>query len=127
MPYRCTQQSEGKWVKVKKETGEVVSHHASKEMCEASIAAYYANKAKEISLEDLQKAATKYTPPEAGPNAPAEVKRILTTVYSVCRKDNPGEDMADKAKCAQISWGAVHNAGWLRGPDGKWTKKSFKR
>lgn len=46
MPYKIKQVAPGEWVKINKETGKVVSTHASKEKAEASIRAYYANKGK---------------------------------------------------------------------------------
>ena len=45
MPYSIKKQGD-KWVKVKKDTGEVVSHHDTKEKALASIRAYYANRNK---------------------------------------------------------------------------------
>jgi hypothetical protein len=46
MPYSVRKEKNGKWVKIKKDTGKVVSHHDTKEKAEASIRAYYANKGK---------------------------------------------------------------------------------
>lgn len=45
MPYKVKKQN-NKWVKVKADTGEIVSHHDTKEKALASIRAYYANKNK---------------------------------------------------------------------------------
>ncbi len=42
MPYIVRKQG-GKWVKIKKATGEVISHHASKAKALAAIRAKYAN------------------------------------------------------------------------------------
>jgi len=67
-----------------------------------------------------------WTPPDAGEDAPAEVKDILARVYSDYRDEHPAEDPAVKAKGAQIAWGAVKNAGWEKDADGKWVKKSAK-
>jgi hypothetical protein len=64
-----------------------------------------------------------WTPPDAGEDAPAEVKDILARVYSDFRDENPAEDPAVKAKGAQIAWGAVKRAGWEKDADGKWVKK----
>lgn len=66
-----------------------------------------------------------WTPPEAG-DAPDEIKRILNSVYSQCRDENPGEDPAKKEKCARIAWGAVRNAGWTK-KDGSWAKSEARR
>ena len=65
-----------------------------------------------------------WKPPEAG-DAPQEVKDILKKVYAAFRDEHPGENPATKAKGAKIAWGAVHNAGWSKGKDGKWTKAKY--
>lgn len=76
---------------------------------------------------------SQFTPPPAG-DAPQEVRDILRTVYNQCRTDfhdsNPrldpeGDDrrvVASRTRCAQISWGAVRNAGW-RKVRGRWIKR----
>jgi len=64
-----------------------------------------------------------WTPPDAGEDAPAEVKDILARVYSDFRDEHPAEDPAVKAQGAQIAWGAVKRAGWEKDADGKWEKK----
>lgn len=60
-----------------------------------------------------------YEPPEAG-DAPQAVKDILARAYASARKQYD-----DKTKCSKIAWGAVHNAGWNKGSDGKWHKESY--
>ena len=67
-----------------------------------------------------------WTPPDAGEDAPAEVKDILAKVYSDFRDEHPAEDPAVKAQGAQIAWGAVKRAGWEKGAEGKWEKKPAK-
>jgi len=67
-----------------------------------------------------------WTPPDAGEDAPAEVKDILAKVYSDFRDEHPAEDPAVKAQGAQIAWGAVKRAGWEKGAEGKWVKKPAK-
>jgi cation transport regulator ChaB len=68
-----------------------------------------------------------FVPPESG-DAPKEVKEILDKIYTSCREkwvqDHPSdkENTANKTKCSQIAWGAVHRAGWQKDNDGKWTK-----
>ncbi len=47
MPYGVKKQGNG-WVKYKKDTGKIVSHHDTKEKAQASIKAYYANKNENI-------------------------------------------------------------------------------
>ena len=64
-----------------------------------------------------------WTPPDAGEDAPAEVKDILARVYSDFRDEHPAEDPAVKAQGAQIAWGAVKRAGWEKDADGKWVKE----
>lgn len=64
----------------------------------------------------------KWKPPEAGPDAPAEIKRILRKVYAAYRNKNPQETAAVKAKGAKIAWAAVHKAGWEKDEEGKWHK-----
>jgi len=63
-----------------------------------------------------------WTPPDAGPKAPKEVKDILREVYSSCRDKNPAETNQSKSKCARMAWGAVKNAGWRKNPDGSYYK-----
>jgi cation transport regulator ChaB len=65
-----------------------------------------------------------WTPPDAGKDAPSEVKDILARAYSDFRDEHPAEDPEVKAQGAQIAWGAVKNAGWQKDSDGKWMKKS---
>jgi cation transport regulator ChaB len=68
-----------------------------------------------------------WIPPDAGKDAPQEIKDILNAVYSDYRDKHPAEDPAVKAAASQIAWGAVHNAGWEKDPDtGKWEKKPKK-
>lgn len=64
-----------------------------------------------------------WTPPDAGKDAPQEIKDILQAVYSDYRDQHPAEDPEVKATASQIAWGAVHNAGWEQDADGKWVKK----
>jgi RNase P protein component len=45
MPYEIKRQGRW-WVKVNKESGRVVSRHRTKRLAQASVRAYYANKAK---------------------------------------------------------------------------------
>jgi len=69
-----------------------------------------------------------FEPPEAG-DAPKGVKSILSAVYDSCRsawvKDHPGdkENAANKMSCSKQAWGAVKNAGWMKGEKG-WKKGS---
>lgn len=53
----------------------------------------------------------RYTPPKSG-DLGKEGKDVLSKVYSACRRANPGEIQARKAKCAKIAWGAVKRAGY---------------
>lgn len=75
----------------------------------------------------------RFEPPPAG-DAPEEVQDILSTVYNQCRQDfhdsnpelNPEGDnsrvVANRTRCARISWGAVRQAGW-RKIRGRWAKR----
>lgn len=63
-----------------------------------------------------------WEPPDAGEDAPQEIKDILRAVYSKYRDEHPAEDPAVKAKGAQIAWGAVRKAGWEKDSKGKWVK-----
>ncbi|MFA5626133.1 MAG: DUF2188 domain-containing protein [Thiohalomonadaceae bacterium] len=46
MPYKVKRQGD-KWVVVKKDSGKVVSHHATKEKAQSAIRAIYANEKEE--------------------------------------------------------------------------------
>ena len=52
-------------------------------------------------------------------DGPKELNTLLEEVYSECmkKKKNAGY-------CSRISWTAAENAGWHKGKDGKWKKKS---
>lgn len=50
MPFTCTRQG-NVWVKKKTETGKIVSRHATKELCEASIRAVFAQEARQAAKE----------------------------------------------------------------------------
>ena len=84
------------------------------------------NCGQEVSL--LAKAPGEFTPPEAGENAPQEIKDILKEVYGECRskwsEDNPDDidNKSNKQSCASIAWTAVKNAGWKKDSEGNWEK-----
>jgi hypothetical protein len=60
-----------------------------------------------------------YEPPESG-DLPEEGKKILANAYASCRSDHPDYP---KEQCSKIAWGAVHNAGYVKGADGSWRKE----
>jgi len=70
-----------------------------------------------------------FTPPEAG-DLPAEPKKILAAAYSTCRQKwvdahpRDPDNQTNKSDCAQMAWGAVHNAGWRKDASGTWKKLS---
>lgn len=73
-----------------------------------------------------KKPRSSFTPPPAGPKAPAGVKRLLKKVYQDCRFrtqakviDSPA-DKKSKRRCAGSAWSAVEGAGWRKRPDGSW-------
>ena len=52
-----------------------------------------------------------FTPPPSGSEYSEHQKKILREAYSSCRRQQGGsEKPSDKAHCAKIAWGAVHNA-----------------
>jgi hypothetical protein len=53
------------------------------------------------------------------PNGPKGLNSLLESVYSGCMKEHN-----DKGRCSATAWQAAKNAGWYRGKDGKWHKKS---
>lgn len=62
-----------------------------------------------------------WTAPESG-NAPAEVKHILSTVYSAYRDEHPEENEETKSRGAKVAWSAVKKQGWRKNRQGEWTK-----
>ncbi len=51
---------------------------------------------------------------------PKGLNALLHDVYSNCLKTGKG-----KAVCSASAWSAVRGAGWSKGKDGKWHKKSL--
>jgi len=52
-------------------------------------------------------------------NGPKERNSLLESAYSSCMLKYKNE-----TKCSKIALGAASNAGWTKGKDGKWHKKS---
>ena len=53
-------------------------------------------------------------------NAPKELNELLEQIYNDCMKSKK-----DKGICSRTAWSAAKDAGWFKGKDDKWHKKSF--
>lgn len=53
---------------------------------------------------------------------PAGLNSLLEKVFTGCMKGGKGETV-----CSKIAWDAAKKAGWRKGGDGKWHKKSVQK
>lgn len=53
-------------------------------------------------------------------NGPKQLNELLEDVYNKCIKSGKS-----KSICSASAWSAAHSAGWYKGDDNKWHKKSF--